>query len=270
MTQRLLWTSAAHSHVGKVRKINEDACLERPHLGTGGLWAVADGMGGHAAGDVASRAVVEALRRIPAPEGGETEFVTAVEQALEQVNAALREQATRQYQRRTIGSTVVVLLTHGEQGFCLWAGDSRIYRLRDGRLQQMTRDHSHVQELVERGLIESAEARHHPMANVITRAVGSQDTLQLDRVRFELAAGDVFLLCSDGLSKLLDDDEIERQLGSSNSRNAVQGLIQTALERGADDNVTTVVVSIHRQDDLDANGETIPLDSLAARLRRQG
>ncbi len=268
MTKRLLWTSAAHSHVGKVRKINEDACLERPHLGAGGLWAVADGMGGHAAGDVASHAVIEALRRVVVP-NSEAGLIASVEEALEQVNQALREQAIRQYQRRTIGSTIVVLLTYGEQGACLWAGDSRIYRLRGGQLQQLTRDHSHVQELVDRGLIEPAEARHHPMANVITRAVGSQADLLLDRNSFELLPGDVFLLCSDGLSKLVDDTEIARLLAASNSRNAVQGLIQTALERGADDNVTTVVVTIHEQDDVDANGTTIPLDHLAARLRRQ-
>lgn len=268
MTQRLLWTSAAHSHVGKVRKINEDACLERPHLGAGGLWAVADGMGGHTAGDVASRAVIEALRQV-APGNSQESLVAAVGQALQQVNETLREQAVRQYQNRTIGSTVAVLLTYAERAICLWAGDSRIYRLRGGQLIQLTRDHSHVQELVDRGLLAPAEARHHPMANVITRAVGSQAGLELDQADFELVAGDVYLLCSDGLSKLVEDDEIARLLAGSNSRNAVQSLIQAALARGADDNVTTVVVSIHQADDVDTDGNTIPLNSLAARLRRQ-
>lgn len=269
MSQRFLWTSAAHSHVGKVRQINEDACLERPHLGSGGLWAVADGMGGHAAGDVASRMVVEALRRVAAADSEEA-FIDGVRRALERANSELQEQAIRQYQRRVIGSTVAVLLTYGENAICLWAGDSRIYRLRNHHLQQLTRDHSHVQELVDRGLLSQAEARSHPLANVITRAVGSQAELELDCERFPLAAGDVYLLCSDGLSKLVEDDEIARLLGASNSRNAVQSLIQAALERGADDNVTTVVVSIHEIDDVDANGNTIPLDALAARLRRQG
>ncbi len=269
MSQHLRWTSAAHSDVGKVRRTNEDACLERPHVGAGGLWAVADGMGGHAAGDVASRTVIEVLRGVK-PAADEASFSAAVRQAVEDANTALLEQSANRYQHRTIGSTVAVLLVYGTNGVCLWAGDSRIYRLRDRRLQQMTHDHSHVQELVDRGLLEPAAARHHPMANVITRAVGADASIALATTRFELNAGDVFLLCSDGLSKLVADDEIARLMDGVNSRTAVQNLIGAALERGADDNVTTIVVSVHHAADAAEDETTIPLDNLAARLRQHG
>ena len=269
MSGGLRWTSAAHSDVGKVRRINEDACLERPHVGAGGLWAVADGMGGHTAGDVASRTVIEALRRVE-PAADVASFSDGVRRAIGDANTTLLEQSANRYQHRTIGSTVAVLLFHGTSGDCLWAGDSRIYRLRERRLEQMTHDHSHVQELVDRGLLEPAAARHHPMANVITRAIGAEASVVLANRRFEINAGDIFLLCSDGLSKLLPDDDITRLLYGVNSRTAVQNLIGAALDRGADDNVTTVVVSVHPSDDPTEDETTIPLDYLAARLRRHG
>lgn len=269
MSQRLVWTSAAHSDIGKVRRVNEDACLERPHVGAGGLWAVADGMGGHTAGDVASRVVIDALREVQ-PAADEASFSNYVQQAVARANTNLLEQAAYQYQNRTVGTTVAILLAYDRSGVCLWAGDSRIYRLRNGQLQQLTHDHSHVQELVDRGVLEPAAARHHPMANVITRAVGVRHELSLDSGRFDLAGGDVFLLCSDGLSKLLTDDEIAQLMDGVNSRTAVQKLIDSALARGADDNVTTVVVSIHEVDDAAEDETTIPLAQLAARLRQQG
>lgn len=267
MNRQLVWSSAARSHVGRVRRVNEDAYLEQPQLGAAGLWVVADGMGGHAAGDVASRMIVDELAGL-SPPSVEVDFVDEVEQALQQVNQRLRDKAKRENQKRTMGSTVVALLAFGSRGWCLWAGDSRIYGLRNGQLKQLTRDHSHVQELVDRGLISATEARDHPLGNVITRAVGSQSGLQLDQRSFELAPGDIYLLCSDGLSKLLSDDEITEVLRGSNSPNAVRKLIDMALERGADDNVTAIVVSIHSQDDLDVMGNTIPLDGLSERLRQ--
>ncbi len=236
------WSSAGRSHVGMVRVINEDACLALPERG---LWAVADGMGGHEAGDIASRMLVEALQQIPPPlEWGD--HLDAVRGSLRDVNRRLREESAQRYQHRTIGSTVVVLIAYESQCACLWVGDSRIYRLRDGQLQLLTRDHSHVQELVDQGLISPEDAHHHPLANVITRAVGSADELHVDEAVYPLQAGDLFLLCSDGLNKTVSDEEIAHLLAHSdhNCQEAVKAFIHLALMREANDNVTTVVVNI--------------------------
>ncbi|PIE83128.1 MAG: serine/threonine protein phosphatase [Candidatus Contendobacter odensis] len=234
------WSSSGRSHVGMVRAINEDACLVFPEIG---LWAVADGMGGHEAGNVASQMVVEALQHITPPQDWQT-FLEEVKTRLYEVNTNLREESARRYQNRTIGSTVVVLVAYGSQCACLWAGDSRIYRLRDGELQQLTRDHSHVQELVDQGLIASEEACKHPLANVITRAVGSSDDLQIDEMVYPLQSGDMFLLCSDGLNKAVSDAEVAHLLADSshNCQEAVNAFIHLALMRDVNDNVTTVVV----------------------------
>ena len=248
------WSSAGRSHVGMVRVINEDACLALPERG---LWAVADGMGGHEAGDIASQMVVETLQQI-APPAGWAEFREAVREVLCEVNQRLREESAQRYQNRTIGSTVVVLIAYETQCACLWVGDSRIYRLRDGQLQQLTRDHSHVQELVDQGLIAPEEAHRHPLANVITRAVGSADDLQVDEVVHPLHSGDLFLLCSDGLNKTVSDEEIARLLDHSdhNCQEAVKAFIHLALMRDANDNVTTVVVNIGDEVVSDLAGES--------------
>ena len=246
------WSSAGRSHVGMVRAINEDACLAMPELG---LWAVADGMGGHEAGDVASQMIVETLQEIPLPLTW-PDFLNSVREALYDVNRRLREESAQHYQHRTIGSTVVVLLAHEHQCACLWVGDSRIYRLRNGQLEQLTRDHSHVQELVDQGLLTPEEAHRHPLANVITRAVGSADDLQIDEVVYPLQVGDLFLLCSDGLNKTVPDEEIARLLAHSNHncQEAVKAFIHLALMRDANDNVTTIVVNIDG-DPAEAAGE---------------
>jgi serine/threonine protein phosphatase PrpC len=225
-----------------VRAINEDAYLALPERG---LWVVADGMGGHEAGDVASQMVIEALQRTE-PLASWPDFLEAVRESLRGVNRQLREESAQRYQHRTIGSTVVVLLASETQCACLWVGDSRIYRLRDGQLKQLTRDHSHVQELVDQGLIAPESAHRHPLANVITRAVGSADELQIDEVAHPLQPGDLFLLCSDGLNKTVSDEEIARLLAHSdhNCQEAVKAFIHLALMRDANDNVTTVVVNI--------------------------
>ena len=269
MAKRLVWSSAAYSHVGRVRKINEDSFLELPHLSEDiGLWSVADGMGGHEAGDVASQTIVEKLSAIEAPASQEA-LLDTIKQALIQANQALQKVSASRYRRQTIGSTVVVFAVFGQQGSIVWAGDSRIYRLRDGELKQLTHDHSHVQEMVDRGLISEQEADHHPMSNVITRAVGSQQELELDTATFALQAGDTYMLCSDGLSKMLEAQEIARCLSQANSYTSAQALIQAALERGADDNVTAAVVNIRSASEVDHTANTIPLDSLMEKLRRK-
>jgi serine/threonine protein phosphatase PrpC len=249
----LTWTSAARSHVGTVRKINEDAYLAIPELG---LWVVADGMGGHEAGDVASRMIVETLSQLLPPADWERYFAT-VETQLRQVNQQLRRESAQHYHSRIIGSTVAILLAYQGRGACLWVGDSRVYRLRDHRLEQLTRDHSHVQELLDQGLIRPEEANDHPLGNVITRALGSAEELRIDNVVFPLEVGDIFLLCSDGLTKAVTDEEITKLLGSDNSDEAVQALIHSALVRQANDNVTAVVVHVERdRSNLDSADST--------------
>ncbi|MBB5421059.1 protein phosphatase [Paraburkholderia atlantica] len=231
------WTSSARSDTGRVREINEDACLNEPEAGR---WAVADGMGGHAVGDVASRTVIDALTQLAAPQGLRM-LIADVRARLQFANRQLRDEAARRQVQR-IGSTVVVLLACDR--FCgyVWAGDSRIYLYRDGQLRQLTRDHSQVEELRSLGVITDEEARNHPAQHMITRAVGATDLLELDDDAIEVADGDVFLLCSDGLSNELSDDEIAGVLTSAERENACGELVDLALARGGRDNITAVVV----------------------------
>lgn len=253
----LQWSSAGCSHVGMVRAINEDACLSLPERG---LWVVADGMGGHEAGDFASQMLIESLGQVQPPTSWDAHR-NAVLAVLQAVNQRLRQESAQRYQNRTIGSTVVVLAAYEAQCACFWAGDSRIYRLRDARLEQMTRDHSHVQELVDQGLIAPEEAHRHPLSNVITRAVGSADELEVDEVLLPLQVGDMFLLCSDGLNKTVSDAEIEQLLARSqnNCQAAVDACIHLALTRDANDNVSTVVVSIDQPTAATSSGPTGPI-----------
>ncbi|MGG2398341.1 PP2C family protein-serine/threonine phosphatase [Pseudomonas sp. SH1-B] len=233
----LHYHSAAHSHVGLVRQINEDAYLERPEAG---LWLVADGMGGHAAGDYVSSLIVDSLRHLPADDSLEN-AAAALHQSLAQVNAAVREQASLRGVSM-MGSTLVLLLVRGNRGLCLWAGDSRLYRQRDGELQAISRDHSYVQELQDSGLISEAEARVHPRGNIVTRAVGVQEQLELASVALDIRAGDTWLLCSDGLTRTAEDHEIRDVLTHSDPYQMVRSLVHLGLTRGAPDNITAIVI----------------------------
>ncbi|HJT08009.1 MAG TPA: protein phosphatase 2C domain-containing protein [Stellaceae bacterium] len=241
--------SAAVTHVGKVRKVNEDSFLRRPDLG---LWAVADGVGGASQGDRASRLVVEALGRVHQPAGAAS-FLADVCEQLKSVNSQLQHEAAAQGGERMSASTVVALLVFGQHFACAWAGDSRLYLMRDYRLHQISRDHSEVQELVDKGLLTAEQARTHPHANVVTRAVGAHDTLAIDMVQDRLRRDDIFLLCSDGLTKMLEDREIAGLLGGDRPiESSVDMLLDAALDRGATDNVT--VVGIQLLATADGNG----------------
>ncbi|PVV06252.1 MAG: hypothetical protein B6D77_16275 [gamma proteobacterium symbiont of Ctena orbiculata] len=233
------WVSAHISDKGKVRSINEDAYLDRSDLG---IWVVADGMGGHAAGDIASEMIINELKSIT-PGDSLGALASDVEQRLQHVN----QQLLLESQRRggeIIGSTVVTLLTY--QGYCIyqWAGDSRIYLYRRERLKQLSRDHSQVEELIEQGLVTSDQAEQSPIANYITRAVGANEELELEAEIFEPCDGDLFLLCSDGLNKEVSDAEIAETLGSYTFQEALQRLFDLAMERGARDNVTLVLAQV--------------------------
>lgn len=235
------WRSAAITDRGCVRRLNEDAVLERPEVG---LWAVADGMGGHEAGDVASAMIVESLRTL-SWRPRLLELVAEVESRLGEVNRRLMRFARESATPRVVGSTVAVLAAVRGQAMCLWAGDSRVYRLRDTVLQRMTRDHSEFEELRDQGLVAAEDEPLHASGNVITRAVGGDDFLELDSVRLELRDGDRFILCSDGLYKELSEPEIAAEAMRGDCRVSCRALVDLALARGSRDNVTVVVAQFN-------------------------
>ncbi|WP_096086450.1 PP2C family protein-serine/threonine phosphatase [Agaribacterium haliotis] len=232
------WSSYALTHVGNVRKNNEDAVLSQPQLK---LWAVADGMGGHAVGDLASQRLVEALANL-----GHIEslghFSDLVEDRIHLVNEQLLDYSARALSGAMIGSTIVTLLVRGESAVCLWAGDSRLYRVRGAQVQQVSSDHSQVQEWVDQGLISAEEAQHHPQANVITRAVGVQPVLQVDFEAFRVYGGETLLLCSDGLSGVVSEQEISALLAQGDAQQCCQALLDRALKNGSKDNVSVIVI----------------------------
>jgi serine/threonine-protein phosphatase Stp1 len=231
----------AVTHPGTKRGHNEDMFVARPDLG---LWAVADGAGGHEAGEVASEMIATTLDTIPSALTAE-EMLAQVRLRMSATHAALKAYAASKGEGALVASTVVVLIVRDGHFACLWAGDSRAYLLRDSTLQRITRDHSLVQELVDAGELDEAEAEGHPRANVITRAVGDPaETVELDKVTGRVAGGDRFLLCSDGLSKALDDAAISDLLGASPAEEAAALLVTEALARRATDNVTAVVMEV--------------------------
>lgn len=231
------YRSAALSHCGVVRQINEDAVLSMPE---NGLWVIADGMGGHEAGDIASKIVVDVLEKGVLPTSL-SDSVDAVERFLEDANKRIQEYSELVLDNKTVGTTVVVFIVRGKLGVCLWVGDSRLYGYRDGVLDQLTTDHSRVAELVEQGLILPEQAQSHPESNIITRAIGAFSELYIDNFVFEVERGDTYLLCSDGLYNCLSNEEIAEQLRNSDVTTGVEGLIQRALDNGAPDNVSVIV-----------------------------
>jgi protein phosphatase len=232
----LHWSSASETHVGMVRKLNEDACLE---LAWRDLWAVADGMGGHSAGDFASRMIVDALREVKAP-GSLAGFVVDVKNTLRMVNRQLTDEASHR-QVQLIGSTVAALLAFDNQCACVWAGDSRIYLYRGSELRQLTRDHSRVEELISRGILNRDEAKNYPDSNAITRAVGAMEVLDVDSRLIDVQSGDIFLLCTDGLYNEVSIEDMKKLLGIGDCRESARRLVQSALDHGARDNVSVVV-----------------------------
>lgn len=225
------------SHQGTVRSRNEDAFIDRGDIG---LWAVADGAGGHGSGDVASAATVAALADMPTGLSA-AEVMAQVRLRLGAVHADLQRRAAESPNGDITATTVVVLMARGDHFACLWAGDSRAYLLRGGTLCQVTHDHSLVQEMVEAGALAPEEAEKHPQANVITRAVGSQAELELDKVSGRIMPGDVLLLCTDGLFKALPETEITQLLVAGGGP---EQLLAQALQAGARDNVTALTVEI--------------------------
>jgi serine/threonine protein phosphatase PrpC len=232
------WSSAQNTNVGMVRDVNEDSILSLPDMR---LWAVADGMGGYEAGNVASEMIVKTLGSVTVNPVLK-DMIDNVEDRLIDVNNRIREYSDIVLDGRTLGSTVVTLIIKGQVGVCLWAGDSRLYRYRDYQLIQLSRDHSQVAELVLQGVISPEEAENHPRSNVITRAIGASLDICIDINVFSAQIGDTFLLCSDGLYNMVSKDEIIKSISSMPIHEAVEDLVQKALDQGANDNVSVILV----------------------------
>ncbi len=232
------WTSAHATDPGRVRDHNEDALVDSP---SSGVWAVADGMGGHAEGQVASAAVADALGEVGGAVSVEG-LLGGAREALGRVNRDLRERARLHPSGDVIGSTVVTLLAEGDRLACLWAGDSRAYRYRDGQLAAITHDHNVLEELLASGQLDRSQAAGFEGGNALTRAVGGAEDLQLDEVRLAARPGDLYLLCSDGLTKELSEAEIATVLTGPDLQRACDDLVARALARGGRDNVTVVLV----------------------------
>ena len=226
--------------VGLRRKVNEDSLLVRTERG---LWAVADGMGGHDAGDVASSKVTESLLELP-DAGNLDQLVESAVVALKKVNQDLIQLAGAAGSEKSIGSTVVGLAIADGQFRCFWAGDSRGYRVRDGQIVQLTRDHSLVQDLVDSGMLQPDEAVDHPNSNIITRAVGVAEELRVDTVSGDVQRGDQFFLATDGVTRLISDEELAQELSISPPAFAARKLIETVLARGAPDNASLIITKV--------------------------
>lgn len=225
---------AGLTHMGCLRPDNEDAILTDP---SGALWAVADGMGGYGHGALAADLVIDALSHLPHG----TDAPRALVAALEAANRTIRQRAADGLGQ--MGATVVAALVGGGRAVVAWVGDSRAYLMSGGRLAPLTRDHSVVQELVDRGQLSAAAAEVHPQAHVVTRAIGAADTVAVAVAETPFGPGDQVMLCSDGLIRCLADAEIAALLGQADDPDAAcRQLIEAALRKGAPDNVSVVVV----------------------------
>ncbi len=220
--------STSRTHVGRVRSVNEDRLLDAPDRA---LWVVADGMGGHRAGDVAADALIACLEA-----RGSLPDAASLDAALVEANGAIREQTGGQG-----GTTVVALQIIGTTATLSWAGDSRAYLIRDGALRLLTHDHSVVQQLIDAGVITPEQALHHPHANVITNALGTSTEVQIDTSAIELMSGDRILLCSDGLSRSLSERDVS---GDCALDPLADRLLTNALQRDGHDNISLILVEI--------------------------
>lgn len=234
---RFRFETGTASDTGCVRDHNEDRLLSAPEMG---IWLVADGMGGHAAGEVAAEIIVNevaTVRRAASAPDLKARFLDRIARA----NDAILEHS-RQNGGQTMGATVAALLVHDTGYSGLWCGDSRVYLIRDGAIRCITRDHTEVQELLDSGTITPEQAADWPRRNVITRAVGVAEHAEVEQVYGTLRDRDTFVVCSDGLTAHLDDDEIAEIARGTTSQRACDTLVAATVARGATDNVTVAVV----------------------------
>lgn len=250
--------SAIRSDVGRRRTSNQDSGAT-----TGRLLIVADGMGGHAHGEIASATTVSAFAEMEArlPEDlSDIDLAAELTGALEDATDRLARRAGEDPETRGMGTTVVSLLLTGDQLVLAHIGDSRIYRLRDGELVQLTHDHTMVQQLVDQGQITAEEAAHHPRRSVLMRALSTDHTPEPDLDRVEIADGDRFLLCSDGVTAVLDDAALLRELGTGTPDEVTRRLVDLANEGGGPDNITAIVADVVEMPEL----TPLPLETVGA------
>jgi protein phosphatase len=233
----ITWQSAAQSDVGRVRKNNQDALLNAPERA---LWAVADGMGGYSSGEWASKTIIAALDACPLS-GSMKQREQQLRQTLQEVNTSIKKTAEESQQRS--GSTLVLLHIYQRQALYLWVGDSRIYRFRQGVLTQVTHDHSLTERLIAQGKISRQEAEGHPGAHVITRAVGIEEQVLVDSCYETVLPGDAWLLCSDGLTREVTENQlIEIFRTAASLEIAANRMLEQALKNGGRDNITLCLV----------------------------
>lgn len=224
----------ARTDVGKVRAINQDALIVADNL-----YGVADGMGGHKGGETASTSARDGLIELLKEEEPSVE---AFRKAIEEVNVRVFVQQALDEKLSGMGTTLSAIWISGKYVYIGHVGDSRVYLMRSGRIRQMTQDHSLVEELVRAGMLTEEEAENHPMRNVITRAIGTEDKIDADMGVEERKAGDLWLICSDGLHGLVSDEKMEQLLSSLPLAKAADALVQAALDAGGHDNVSAVLV----------------------------
>ena len=229
----------AKTHVGLKRHVNEDAVLALPEQD---IWVVSDGMGGHDAGDYASHLIADTIAAIPCGLDP-TERIHALREAIARAHTDILKEAESRG-RGVIGATVAALMLAQGHFVALWAGDSRVYRRRDGEIEMLTTDHSAVAAFVAAGTMTWDEAEQHPHSNAITRAVGVGDVLELDKVRGETAPGDRFLLCSDGLTKYATFGILQKALREMPLETVTDHLVSLALAGGGADNISVIVVDV--------------------------
>lgn len=231
------WRTVDVTDTGKVRQVNEDSCMavnEQAH------WAVADGMGGHQAGDLASQMIINNLSTLEQTDDL-TDFLDRIEDTLIGVNKNLYQLA--QSRNTVIGSTIVGAIMHKGHMLFYWAGDSRGYLFRKNKLIQLTTDHTLVQELLDDRKISHEQAKNHPEKNVITRAVGTHEDLFVDCYMIPIEQGDIFLICSDGIEKEMDDETLASLLKlSPNLEHSASTILDEVLTAGARDNVSFVLI----------------------------
>src|SRR5262249_48685751 len=253
-------TASVQTDVGCHREINED-CSAYIEPGNGELLAargrlvvVADGMGGHSAGEVASRMAVDVISRVYYERGGDA--ASALKTSFLEANREIHQPSTEVQGRSGMGTTCTALVLRNGTALAAHVGDSRLYLIRSGQIYLMTEDHSAVMEMVRRGLLTREEARHHPDQNVILRALGSPPEIEISTwdEPFSIRPGDRFMLCSDGLYDLVDDKEIMDAVLGEDVHSACAGLITLAKERGGYDNITVAVVGIGADGNSGENG----------------
>lgn len=237
-------TSSGVTHTGHVRTRNEDSILLLPEES---LWTVADGMGGHQAGDFASQTITQNLGLFKQQQSVDDSILLLEENVINS-NTIIRRKSEKLGKTTTIGSTVVCLHVWRNYAFTFWAGDSRLYRFRDNSFERLTEDHSYVEELVKMGKIEAKDAESHPAANVVLKAVGIDDILRMDFEYFELLEDDIYIICSDGLYKDLEEDKITPVIraNTEDMDTLAQALLVSSLNAGGTDNTSIITLKVSR------------------------